>query len=167
MISEGDDRIIFFLFLAIIVAGLIKVVYQLIRTRIQRPARRRQVYTYMDDEPFTFDLAPPVTNVVSSNIQGDIGPMIYFATNDFGLNDCEYRFLYKMVGESWRAYIQKMPSLNGRDGSGGITHRLFDEQGNAYVCWDSAITSLESMQTVARTWADLVQEYIATGKRFG
>ena len=97
----------------------------------------------------------------------ETGCMIYFANDRHRLGDKEYRFNYKKVNGSWRAYILRMPSLRGRDSSGLITHRLYDSDRNAYVCWDRSVTSLKDMQTISRIWADSIQEYIATGKRFG
>ena len=69
--------------------------------------------------------------------------------------------------EHERAYILRMPSLCGRPSDGHTTHRWSDADGNHWVCWDSPVTSLTEMQSVSRLWADSVQEYIATGKRFG
>lgn len=97
---------------------------------------------------------------------GETGPMIYYANDPHGQADREYRFNYKRVNGSWRAYILKMPNLRGREASGVVTHRLFDGR-NPYVCWNCAVEKLEDMQTISRVWADNIQEYIATGKRFG
>lgn len=96
----------------------------------------------------------------------ETGPMVYYANDHHGWHDKEYRFNYKKVGGSWRAYILKMPNLGNRDTSGTVTHRLYDN-GRPYICWDSAVNSLKDMQTISRVWADNIQEYIATGKRFG
>ena len=93
------------------------------------------------------------------------GPIVYFATNDFGLPDREYRFDYRREGASWRAYILKKPSLRGRSGSFYVTHRLGTADA-PYVCWDRPLRKLEDAQNVSRVWADHLQEYIATGKRF-
>lgn len=93
-------------------------------------------------------------------------PMIYYANDRHGRGDKEYRFHYKKVGGSWRAYILRMPSLGNRDSSGVATHRLYDG-GRPYVCWDSPVNSLRDMQAVSKVWADHIQEYIATGRRFG
>ena len=92
--------------------------------------------------------------------------MIYFANGEQSLRDMEYRFNFKVVNGSWRAYILKMPDLGGRDSSFTITHRLRDGEG-VYVCWDTAVASLKDMQTIARVWANHIQEYITEGKRFG
>ena len=54
----------------------------------------------------------------------------------------------------------------GRDAGGMATHRLFDN-GHPYVCWDSKVRILKEMQTISRVWANSIQEYIATGERFG
>lgn len=96
----------------------------------------------------------------------ETGPMVYFADDRHGRSDREYRFNYKIVNGSWRAYILRMPNLCGRDAGGMATHRLFDN-GHPYVCWDSRVRTLKEMQTISRVWANNIQEYIATGKRFG
>lgn len=104
---------------------------------------------------------------------GETGPMIYFANDAHGRADREYQFNYKWVYDgslhayTWRACILRMPSLCGRPSDGHTTHRWSDADGNHWVCWDSPVTSLTEMQSVSRLWADSVQEYIATGKRFG
>ena len=96
----------------------------------------------------------------------ETGPMVYYANDRHGRRDKEYRFNYKKVNGSWRAYILRMPSLGSRSTDGNLTHRFWD--GNkAYICWDSPVNSLKDMQTISRVWADNIQEYIATGKRFG
>jgi len=92
--------------------------------------------------------------------------MVYYANDRHGRRDKEYCFNYKKVGSSWRAYILKMPSLDNRDASGIVTHRLYDN-GRPYVCWDRSVNTLKDMQTISKVWADNIQEYIATGKRFG
>ncbi len=93
------------------------------------------------------------------------GPVVYFANDTNGSSDREYRFEYKKVGDGWRAYILRMPSLNGRDPSGVSTHRLNDNGVN-YVCWDRPVTTLKGMQAISKKWADCIQNYISTG-RFG
>jgi len=101
------------------------------------------------------------------------GSVIYFANNPHGLRDKEYRFNYvraydpKHNKSCWRAYITKMPGLNGRDPDLHKTHRLTDGNGTYWVCWNSAVDTLEGMQNISRVWADSIQEYIATGKTFG
>ena len=104
-------------------------------------------------------------NAINRNAS-ETGPMVYYANDNHGRGDREYRFNYKKVNGSWRAYILRMPSLGGRDASGVVTHRLYDGT-KPYVCWDSQVNSLKDMQTISRVWADSIQEYIATGKRFG
>lgn len=119
---------------------------------------------YEDNESET-DLDWGITDdfAVSS---AETGPIVYYAANGYGIGDREYRFNYKKVGGSWRAYILKMPSLRGRAGDGHSTHRLWDGD-KPYICWDRSVNSLNDMQSISRVWADSVQEYIATGKRFG
>jgi len=112
---------------------------------------------------------PPVRAQVTPNRPADItetGEMIYFA-NGGNQRENEYRFNFKKVNGSWRAYILKTPSFGRRDQSGAVTHRLYDERNAPYVCWDSPIYALKDMQSVARVWADSIQEYIATGTTFG
>lgn len=99
--------------------------------------------------------------------RNETGPMVYYANNPHGRKDCEYRFNYKKVGNTWRAYILRMPSLCGRDSDLHKTHRFTDGHGTYWVCWDTPVDSLKDMQTISRVWANNVQEYIATGKRFG
>lgn len=112
------------------------------------------------------------TSVAKPN-QSETGPMIYYANDCHGSSDREYRFNYKRVYDSsfqkysWRAYILKMPSLSGRDPDLHKTHRFTDGNGYHWVCWDSPVDSLKDMQTISRVWADSLQEYIASGKRFG
>ena len=95
----------------------------------------------------------------------ETGPMVYFANDRHGSNDKEYRFNYKKVGNGWRAYILRMPSLGGRSDESGTIHRLHDS-GGYYICWDRPVNTLKDMQTISRRWADSIQEYISTG-RFG
>lgn len=109
---------------------------------------------------------PQQTRVVPLSQKNETGPMVYFANDKHGGKDREYRFNYKKVNGSWRAYILRMPSLGNRSTDGHATHRLWDGS-KPYVCWDSPVNSLSDMQTISRVWADNIQEYIATGKRFG
>ena len=97
----------------------------------------------------------------------ETGSMVYFANDKHNQADKEYRFNYKKINGAWRAYILRMPDLHGRDGRSIPTHRLWDENNRPYICWNTTITSLKDMQNISRVWADSIQEYIATGKRFG
>lgn len=111
---------------------------------------------------------PPQQNrAVPLSQKNETGPMVYFANDRHGGKDREYRFNYKKVNGSWRAYILRMPSLGNRDARSIPTHRLWDDSNNAYICWDKTVNSLKDMQNISRVWADCIQEYIATGKRFG
>ena len=110
---------------------------------------------------------PQQTRVVPLSQKNETGPMVYFANDRHGGRDREYRFNYKKVNGSWRAYILRMPSLGNRDARSIPTHRLWDDNNNAYICWDKTVNSLKDMQNISRVWADCIQEYIATGKRFG
>ncbi len=116
--------------------------------------------------PHTGPSSAPLAGGSRAQEKTETGCMIYFANTGNRRADKEYRFNYKKVGGSWRAYILRMPNLNGRDSGGAATHRLWD--GNQhYICWNTAVTSLKDMQTISRVWADNIQEYIATGRRFG
>ena len=99
--------------------------------------------------------------------KNETGPMVYYANDNHRFRDKEYRFNYKKVNGFWRAYILRMPSLGNRSEAGHLTHRLWDGNNDAYICWDSPVKTLSDMQNISRVWADCVQEYIATGKRFG
>ena len=107
------------------------------------------------------------TRAVPITERSETGPMIYYANDRHGGTDKEYRFNYKRVNGAYRAYILKMPDLRGRDGRIIPTHRLWDENNKPYICWNQTVTSLKDMQTISRVWADSIQEYIATGTRFG
>ena len=104
--------------------------------------------------------------VESLSLKDETGPMVYFANDNHGSLDREYRFNYKKVDSSWRAYILQMPDLMGRNSSGFSTHRMWDGD-KPYVCWTKKVDSLRDIQTISKLWADNIQEYIATGKIFG
>ncbi len=108
---------------------------------------------------------PLTTRTFGSNIR-ETGPIVYYAEDNHHSSDKLYKFNYKKVGTSWRAYIVRMPSLRGRDSSAHITHRLRDGD-KYYVCWNRPVYSLKDIQTISRVWANNIQEYIATGRRFG
>lgn len=143
-----------------IVAGVVMVVAGILiycsRTK-ETPARPAET---------TQRTTPQQTRVVPFSQKNETGPMVYYANDRHGGKDREYRFNYKKVNGSWRAYILRMPSLGNRSTDGHATHRLWDGS-KPYVCWDSPVNSLSDMQTISRVWADNIQEYIATGKRFG
>jgi hypothetical protein len=109
---------------------------------------------------------PPRVRTVPVEERTETGPMVYYANDTHGGSDREYRFNYKKVNGSWRAYILKMPSLGQRQSDGFVTHRLYDDS-KPYVCWNCPVNTLHDMQTISRVWADNIQEYIATGKKFG
>lgn len=142
--------------LSIAVAAVIKIITVIHQTRTSNRATTNNTQRITS------------SNYTSPHYNGatETGPMIYYANDHHGRTDKEYRFNYKKVGNSWRAYILKMPSLEGRDSSGAVTHRMYDN-GRPYVCWDSQVKTLRDMQIISKVWADNIQEYIATGKRFG
>ena len=144
-----------------IVAGLLLVVAGILiycsRTN-EPPARPAET---------TQRTTPQQTRVVPLSQKNETGPLVYYANDRHGGKDREYRFNYKKVNGSWRAYILRMPSLGNRDARSIPTHRLWDDSNNVYICWDKTVNSLKDMQNISRVWADCIQEYIATGKRFG
>ena len=89
--------------------------------------------------------------------------MDYFANARHNQTDNWFRFQYKHVGDEWRAYIVRMPSLNGRSGDLHSTHRYSDSNGNYWVCRDPQPTNLKDCQIISKAWADRLLEYIATG----
>lgn len=93
----------------------------------------------------------------------ETGPMVYFANDRHGRTDREYQFNYKRVGNSWRAYILRIPNLEGR--GSGAPHQLHDGDG-MYICWDKPVNNLKDMQNISRAWADNVQDYLVTGRWF-
>ncbi len=128
----------------------------------EREARIQQrTQTTRAPRPVQSPRVAPITERIET------GSMIYYANDRHGGTDKEYRFNYKKINGAYRAYILKMPDLRGRDGRSIPTHRLWDENNNPYICWNQEVTSLKDMQTISRVWADSIQEYIATGKRFG
>ena len=143
---------------AIIVSSII-ILCVIFSRRANRTRNQTQQQT-----PRTTRQTPPRQPAVNRNTE--TGPMVYYANDRHGRPDREYQFNYKRVNGAWRAYILRMPSLGGRDASGHVTHRLFDGT-RPYICWDSTVHTLRDMQNISRVWADSIQEYIATGRRFG
>jgi len=152
--------------IAVVIAAAAVVSYLHVRKenreREQQEARTRQrAGTVRQNGPEQTPRMVPVTE------RSETGSMIYYANDRHGGADKEYRFNYKKINGVYRAYILKMPDLRGRDGKSIPTHRLWDENNEPYICWNQTVTSLKDMQTISRVWADSIQEYIATGKRFG
>ncbi|MFA6132824.1 MAG: hypothetical protein WC869_02265 [Phycisphaerae bacterium] len=88
---------------------------------------------------------------------------VYYRTED-GLED--YRFdIVQLSSGNWRAYILESPDYCGRATDSHSTHRLNDG-GRPYVCWDSAIGSLQQAKQVVALWANKTQDYIKYGTRF-
>lgn len=134
---------------------------------IMRQRARTQQRTRMQQEANRTPRRTQTIRTTPISERSETGPMIYFANDRHGSTDKEYRFNYKKVDGGYRAYILKMPDLRGRDGKSIPTHRLWDENNKPYICWNQKVTSLKDIQTISKVWADSIQEYIATGKRFG
>lgn len=146
----------------IIFAALIKVLY----LAVQEDDSNHQNNNRSQNSGHTNNRSNVNPSRTVSNHITETGPITYYANDRHNQYDKEYRFNYKYVSGSWRAYILRMPSLGNRDSSGAATHRHFDN-GHPYICWDSPVTTLKGMQDISRVWADSIQEYIATGQRFG
>ena len=88
-----------------IVAGVVMVVAGILiycsRTK-EPPARPAET---------TQRTTPQQTRVVPLSQKNETGPLVYYANDRHGGKDREYRFNYKKVNGSWRAYILRMPSL--------------------------------------------------------
>lgn len=93
------------------------------------------------------------------------GTVVYLANGNARDNVFLFNYRYVYVSGSWRAYIERMPDLQGRDASGHKTHRLWDGD-KPYVCWDTPVSTLEDMQTVSKVWGDNIIRYIRTGQTF-
>lgn len=81
----------------------------------------------------------------------------------------DYEFAFKeMRNGSWRAYILKQPSYQGRNTNGEITHRHTSLTGPSrhYICWTGKLKSESQARKVAAQWADATQLYIKNGKTF-
>ncbi len=126
-----------------IVAGVVMIVVGILiycsRTK-ETPARTAET---------TQRTTPLQTRVVPLSQKNETGPMVYYANDRHGGKDREYRFNYKKVNGSWRAYILRMPSLGNRSTDGHATHRLWDRS-KPYVCWDSSVNFLSDMQAISR-----------------
>lgn len=145
-----------------VVAAIVFMVAGIIIWRLKKDAEPPAAQTAVTARP-----PQQRARAVPPSQKSETGPMVYYANDSHGSNDKEYRFNYKKVNGSWRAYILRMPSLGNRDARSIPTHRLWDENNRPYICWDKTVTTLKDMQNISRVWADCIQEYIATGKRFG
>ena len=89
--------------------------------------------------------------------------MIFYRTKD---GQADYGFSIERQGDgSWRAYIERQPSYQGRADDAHSTHRLSDN-GRQFVCWDKPLRSEADAKTVCALWADATQQYIRNGTRF-
>jgi hypothetical protein len=78
----------------------------------------------------------------------------------------DYGFSFEEQSDgTWRSYVVRQPSYQGRDESAHSTHRMSD-RGRQYLDWGSPLRSLDQAKQVAALWADFTQNYIRTGARF-
>ena len=71
----------------------------------------------------------------------------------------------RQPGGDWRVYIAEQPSYRSRADGAHATHRLSDGD-RRYICWSTAIPSLEEAKQVSALWADATQKYIRSGTTF-
>ena len=103
------------------------------------------------------------TRTTSSDPLTETEIMDYFANTRHNQKDNWFRFRYKRVNNEWRAYIIRMPSLNGRSPDCHMTHRYSDSNGNYWVCRNPQPTNLKDCQAISKEWADRLLEYVAPG----
>lgn len=89
--------------------------------------------------------------------------LTYFIDGYGAYKDGKYVFEVKKVGETWRAYIVRTPSLAGRDSSSAVVHQLSDS-GRKYVCISGTVASKTTMIALAKQWSRGLQNYIETGQ---
>lgn len=140
--------------IGVVIIGVI--IFQFCQKKSQEKSNRQTPAA----TPRVVQQSPPLSQ------RTETGRMIYFANDRHGRKDKEYHFNYKKIDGAWRAYILRMPDLGSRDPNSIPTHRLWDND-QPYICWNGRVTSLKDIQTISRHWADAIQEYIETGKRFG
>lgn len=88
---------------------------------------------------------------------------IYYRTKD---GQADYAFnVERQRDGTWRPYIERQPSYQGRTDDQHSTHRLSDS-GRKYVCWNKPLHSEAEAKTVAALWADATQQYIRNGTAF-
>ena len=113
-----------------------------------------------------FDNMPKIYNMfsrIAAEYESDDVTLTYFIDGYGVQHDGKYVFELKKVNDSWRAYIVRTPSLVGRDTSATIIHQLSDN-GRKYVCVSGAVSSKETMKSIAKQWARGLQNYIVTGQ---
>lgn len=150
-----------------VVIATVTVAYYLHVRKGNKEREQREVQIQQRAAPVRVPMPAQTLRAVPITERSETGPMIYYANDHHGGTDKEYLFNYKRINGAYRAYILQMPDLRGRDGRSIPTHRLWDENNKPYICWNRTVTSLKDMQNISRVWADSIQEYIATGKRFG
>lgn len=89
----------------------------------------------------------------------------YYANTRHRQQDNWFQFQYKQVGDIWKIYILRMPSLAGRSGDLHLTHRHTDGR-QYWICYDPEPRTLMDAQSITRGWADRELEYITTGTPF-
>ena len=170
-------------------AGIVALVYYIRKKINNRPERRRRTTSYRagtsvnpprpvnrrnsaTGSPTATSARPATTPTPSPASSSDrygqsTAVLEYFANNPCNMSDNWFSFEFIKVENEWRAYIERMPDLNGRDADGHITHRYTDRVNDRlYVCFDPMPETLADSQNIARSWADHLLEYIDTGRTF-
>lgn len=77
----------------------------------------------------------------------------------------DYAFDHCQVNGSWRAYIVRQPSYQGRSESLHDTHRLRDGS-RLFVCWTRPVLTFKDSVAIARLWCEKTDAYIHDGTSF-
>lgn len=114
-----------------------------------------------------FDNMPQIYNMfsrIAAEYESSDIILTYYVDGYGAYRDGKYVFELCRVGDGWRAYINRTPSLEGRDTSASVIHQLNDS-GRKYVCIAGVVSTKEQMIALAKQWARGLQNYIVTGQR--
>lgn len=76
-----------------------------------------------------------------------------------------YRFRLKKIRGKYRCYILRTPSYRGRP-TGATDIHYYTEGRRRYICFTGDIRYLAQAKTLCRSWSDMSQRYIETGKAY-
>lgn len=76
----------------------------------------------------------------------------------------DYIFEFEKIDGSYRIFIAHQPPYPaGRAQDAVTTHRLGLGTARPYICWTDRIPTLDQAKTIAASWAENTERYIATG----
>jgi hypothetical protein len=79
----------------------------------------------------------------------------------------DYVFDFVVTGSSYRIYIVHQPGYRFRSTNPVKIHRIWCSTRNLYyICWDTPIRSFNEAQTIAASWAENTQRYVASIRSF-